>query len=92
MDYIKKVILLTVVLLLAIPAVAGAQHIVKPGDTMGKIAVQYGMSLEQIEVLNPHIENIDWIYPNQHINITSNHLAEDIIGYARSLQGITDYV
>jgi LysM repeat protein len=42
--------------------------LVDPGDTLGGIAVQYGVSLDYILSRNPGI-NADLIFPGQRINL-----------------------
>ena len=52
-----------------IMSVSAATHIVKSGDTMWKIAVQYEVGLSEIKSSNPQIANPDLIYPGQVLNI-----------------------
>lgn len=42
-------------------------HVVKRGDTMWAIAKKYGVSLAHLRKLNPHIKNINLIYPGQKV-------------------------
>ena len=44
-------------------------YIVKRGDTLGKIAKQYSVSLQELLEINPQIENPDMIFPGQPINV-----------------------
>ena len=44
-------------------------YIVKPNDTLWKIAVKYQIGVKEIIQANPQIQNPDLIYPNQKINI-----------------------
>jgi cell wall-associated NlpC family hydrolase len=70
-----------------------AQHYVKPGDSMSKIAKTYNMTLKDLLSLNPHIANPNIIKPNDYIIIRSKtEPKKDLIDYARSLQGVTTYV
>ncbi len=48
---------------------AAAEHIVKKGDTMWKIASKYQVGISEIKNANPQIENLDIIYPGQVIMI-----------------------
>lgn len=50
-------------------AQTGTTYIVKPGDTMWKIAVRYQIGLSEIIQANPQIKNPALIYPNQKLNI-----------------------
>lgn len=52
-------------------AQTGITYIVKPGDTMWKIAVRYQIGLSEIIQANPQIKNPALIYPNQKLNIPS---------------------
>lgn len=44
-------------------------YIVKPGDSMWKIALKYQVGLSEIIEANPQMANPDLIYPNQKVNI-----------------------
>jgi peptidoglycan DL-endopeptidase LytE len=69
-----------------------AQHYVTPGETMGKIAIEYKMTLKDLISLNPHIKNPNLIHVNDYIIIRSQtETAKDLADYARSLQDITAY-
>ncbi|MFZ3579457.1 SafA/ExsA family spore coat assembly protein [Virgibacillus sp. DJP39] len=69
----KKILLLTIVLLLLLPmtALAATTYTVKSGDTMWKIAVKYRVGVTEIIEANPQVENPDLIYPYQKLNIPS---------------------
>lgn len=56
---------LTAVLLFPSVAAAEDMHIVKSGDTMWKIAVQYEVGVSEIINANTQIANPDLIYPGQ---------------------------
>ena len=71
---------------------ASAQHIVKSGDTLAKIAKQYGMSLKDIISLNPQFENPNIIHVGDKVVYRTGDIAQDIVDYARSLQDRTTYV
>lgn len=72
---------------------ASAQHYVKTGDTMARIAKTYNMTLKDLISLNPHIANPNIIKPNDYIIIRSKtEPQKDLVDYARSLQDITTYV
>lgn len=47
---------------------AEATHIVKPGDTLSKIANNYGVGLDKVVKDNPQIANINLIFVGQAIN------------------------
>jgi uncharacterized YkwD family protein/spore coat assembly protein SafA len=44
-------------------------YVIKPGDSMWKIAVKYQVGLSEIIEANPQVANPDLIYPNQKLNI-----------------------
>lgn len=73
--FLKKfvVILLFLMAFGTIPLIGNAQtqttYIVKPGDSMWKIAVRYQIGLSEIISANPQVKNPDLIYPNQKLNI-----------------------
>ena len=76
-----------------IATTASAQHYVKSGDTMSKIAKMHNMTLKDLISLNPHIANPNVIHVNDYIIIRSKtEPQKDLVDYARSLQGITTYV
>ncbi|WP_353856859.1 3D domain-containing protein [Bacillus sp. Bos-x628] len=58
---------LIVSMLIASSSFARAQ-VVKPGDTMSKIASQNNMSLQDLAEANPQIKNLSLIFPGQEIN------------------------
>lgn len=70
---------------------ASAQHIVKSGDTLSKIAKQYGMGLKDIIELNPQFENPNLIHVGDKVIYRTSDKAQDIIDYARSLDDRTTY-
>jgi cell wall-associated NlpC family hydrolase len=75
-----------------IGSVANAQHYVEKGETLSKIAKEYGMSLNDLISLNPHITNPNMIKPNDYIVIrTKTETQKDLVDYARSLQSVTAY-
>jgi cell wall-associated NlpC family hydrolase len=91
---LKKMImsLLALGLILGVGSQASAQHYVQKGETLSKIATKYNMSLKDLISLNPHIENINVIHPNDYIVIrTKTDKKKDLVDYARSLQSVTTY-
>src|SRR5690606_2747144 len=56
-------------LLFPISAIAQSTYIVKPGDSMWKIAVRHQVGLWELIQANPWIKNPSLIYPNQKITI-----------------------
>lgn len=48
---------------------APAVYVVKPGDTLWKIATAYEIGLSEIKAANPQIKNFDLIYPGDKISI-----------------------
>ena len=69
----KLLLLLTVVFAFVIqsnPVEAQSNvHIVKPGESMWKIAVQYQIGVSEIINANTQIQDPNLIYPNQKLNI-----------------------
>jgi uncharacterized YkwD family protein/spore coat assembly protein SafA len=69
----KKTILILGLLLALLPSIGFAQgtntYIVKPNDTLWKIAVKYQIGVAEIIAANKQIPNPDLIYPDQKINI-----------------------
>jgi LysM repeat protein len=51
---------------------AGGTYVVQWGDTLGKIALRMGLSLNELLAVNPQIWNINLIYPGQVINLPAN--------------------
>jgi LysM repeat protein len=54
---------------LNIPSSAPVYYTVSSGDTMRKIADRYGTSVYSLQLLNPQIYNINWIYAGQVIRV-----------------------
>ena len=91
---IKKltVSIITFFIVFGIATGVSAQHYVKTGDTMARIAKTYNMTLKDLISLNPHIANPNIIKPNDYIIIRSKtEPQKDLVDYARSLQDITTY-
>jgi cell wall-associated NlpC family hydrolase len=91
---IKKIIvsIITFFIVFGIATSASAQHHVKSGDTMSKIAKTYNMTLKDLISLNPHIANPNNIQLNDYIIIRSKtEPQKDLVDYARSLQYVTVY-
>jgi LysM repeat protein len=53
------------------PPPVGATYVVRWGDTLGKIAYRYGVSLHDLIAVNPQIWWPDLIFPGQVINLPS---------------------
>ena len=53
------------------PSQAGNTYVIRWGDTLGDIAVKYGVSLSDILAVNPQIWNASLIFPGQMINLPS---------------------
>ena len=51
------------------PQTGGSTYVVQWGDTLGDIAVRYGVTLSDILAVNPQIWNASLIYPGQVINL-----------------------
>lgn len=70
---LKKVLVGALLIGLLMPSGAFAQgndtYIVKPNDTLWKIAVKYQIGVKEIIQANSQLPNPDLIYPNQKINI-----------------------
>ena len=47
-------------------------YTVKPGDTLSKIAREYGTTVNEIVSLNPSIKNPNLIYPGEQFTIKNN--------------------
>jgi LysM repeat protein len=54
------------------PPASKAYYLAKDGDNLSSIAAKYGLSLPQIEKLNPQIVNPNLIYPDEKIWISSH--------------------
>jgi uncharacterized YkwD family protein/spore coat assembly protein SafA len=69
----KKIVIGFMLLALFFPSLGFAQstdqYIVKPNDTLWKIAVKYQIGVKEIIQANSQLPNPDLIYPNQKINI-----------------------
>lgn len=90
----KKIIstLAALAAVFAFSSAASAQHYVRSGETMYKIAQEYKMSLADLISLNPHIKDPNKIRPNDYIVIrTETEKQADLTDYAKSLQTVTAY-
>lgn len=77
--------------LLILPAAVGAQHIVKPGDSLWQIARNNHMFYSRLIELNPQIADPNKIHIGQKIYIADVNKADQIIEYALALQPGTHY-
>lgn len=57
------------ILVTASGSVMAETYEVVVGDTLSAIAYKYNIGLDSIVAMNPQIENINLIYPNQQINV-----------------------
>ncbi|MBM6616674.1 cell wall hydrolase [Bacillus suaedaesalsae] len=64
-----------IALFLAEPAFA---YTVEKGDTMSKIAKEHGVTLDELAVLNPQVENLDLIHIGQVIHTEVKEAVEDL--------------
>lgn len=78
----KKIIMITFILLLIVPMVPHAQnydsYIVQRNDTLWKIAVKYKIGVDEIINANKQIPNPNMIYPMQKINIPNIDITKNI--------------
>lgn len=89
----KRLATLVLIAFLSTATVAHAEYYVKKGDTFYKIAQKYGMSLNDLKSLNPHITNFNNIQPQDFIVVRKvGNQRQDLVDYAKSLQSVTTYV
>ena len=62
-------ILLVFMLVATTVGASAATHVVRKGESLWRIAVNYQIGLSEIKEANPSIKNFDLIYPGQLINI-----------------------
>lgn len=65
---IKKIVAPAVLASMLLAATPGYAHTVKSGDTMGKIANDYAIPLNELAGMNPQVSDIDLIYVGQNID------------------------
>ena len=58
------------------PQPSDTTYTVKKGDTLGSIAVKYGISLTDLKALNPQITDPNKIFPGQKINVSANAVSK----------------
>lgn len=44
-------------------------YVVRPGDNLFRIALRHGTNLDEVARLNPHIEDLDLIFPGMAVNL-----------------------
>lgn len=71
-------------------------YIVKPGDSLWRIATKYQIGVTEIIEANPQIANVNLIYPNQKINIPNidyiksiEHQVIQLVNQERAKYGLT---
>ncbi len=67
-EYVNKILTIARQIKALVPVSDTTTYVVKSGDTLGKIAKQYGLSVEQLVELN-EIKNPDLIFPGQNLKI-----------------------
>jgi cell wall-associated NlpC family hydrolase len=87
----KIAIAATFLFLLMSATEASAQHTVKKGDTLWKIANFYGMAYSRLIELNPQINNPNQIYIGQYIHINDGTKADQVVEYAEAIAPKTIY-
>lgn len=60
---------LALLLPLSLPASAATSYTVVPGDTLWKISAKFQVSINEIVKANPQLQNPDWIYVGQVLQI-----------------------
>ncbi|MCF6408948.1 SafA/ExsA family spore coat assembly protein [Pseudalkalibacillus salsuginis] len=59
-------------------ASASTSHTVQYGDTMWKIAMRYKIGTSEIINANPQVDNPNWIYPGQRLNIPTINTVKSV--------------
>ena len=62
-------------------AIALVAYLVKPGDTLSRIAASHGVSLAAVEAANPQLSSPSLIHAGQRIEIPGNHTTWDRGGH-----------
>jgi cell wall-associated NlpC family hydrolase len=71
---------------------AAAQHIVKKGDSLWRIAQDEHMYFSRLLELNPQITNPNKLYIGQKVNIEDTPPADKVVELALALKPVTKYV
>jgi len=89
----KKIVIgLSLLICLNFASNASAEYYVQSGDTMSKIAQNYGMKLRDLISLNPQHPNPAEIHVGDFMVVREKSKAKvNLVEYARSLQDITAY-
>ncbi len=61
---------------------------INKGDTLWNIAMQYGISLNELIAANPQIHNPHLIYPNDSINIPASHTDNYVVAKGDNMWNI----
>jgi peptidoglycan endopeptidase LytE len=64
----------------------GGTYVVQWGDTMRKIADRFGISLTQLLALNPQVQNPNWIYNGQVLNVPAGAAAYYTVQYGDTMK------
>jgi LysM repeat protein len=72
------------------PTYGGGTYVVQWGDTLGKIAARMGVSVGDIQAVNPQIWNASWIYAGQVINLPAAAPAYYTVQYGDTLRIIAN--
>lgn len=71
---------------------AAAQHIVKKGDTLWRIAQEEHMYFSRIKELNPQLKDPNSLYIGQKINVEDTPPADKVVELALAMDPVTKYV
>jgi uncharacterized YkwD family protein len=90
----KKILLKALVLTLALCiltatlALADSTYTVQSGDTLGKIATKYGVTVTQLMSANPSIKSVSLIYVGQKLTIPSTKMVSYTVQRGDTMSGI----
>lgn len=83
----KKLLIITLALSLLTTSPAFAYE-VKSGDTMGEIAKEQGLSLQELAELNPEVENLDLIFIGQDVRTDQTEKATQPVQAVKPVQEV----
>jgi len=72
------------------PPQTGGEHVVRRGDTLWGIARQHGVSLRELEAVNPQLAKNDFIFPGDRLMLPGGGTSSHVVRAGETVGGIAE--